>query len=402
MSAEGKKKRENSELLSWTVFLVTLLVVLIAITTLLFPALVIRSLGGVEDYSGINPFETGIWTFPILITNLVLLGIGILYFKNKLPKQITKSIKFIFDFEVSAKIAFLVILILIGFYVVFTTTEVLTEDQWPDYNRVKSSLETWSITDFTKKFDLHVKLLLGNISLQVFGSYRVIPFMASIALLVLTYAITTEISKKRFAGLVSMVLVLQSGTFLTYDTSITYSNFWVLFYVLSLYLIYKKWPISPASFILSIFSKPFTAIFLPLTLFFIFMAKIPRQKKIFVGISYVAMLIGIAAAIEYLGISPGITSFDSHGFWLAFNAFSYQMRLDGIIVLFLLPLTVGLFLVSRRNLQANSILVLIMGMILSQPILAGFTDQSSEPYRYMPLIIFFAMGVGTILKKRSS
>ena len=402
MSAEGKKKRENSELLSWTVFLVTLLVVLIAITTLLFPALVIRSLGGVEDYSGINPFETGIWTFPILITNIALLGIGILYFKNKLPKQITKSIKFIFDFEVSAKIAFLVILILIGFYVVFTTTEVLTEDQWPDYNRVKSSLENWSITDFTKKFDLHVKYLLGNISLQVFGSYRVIPFMASIALLVLTYAITTEISKKRFAGLVSMVLVLQSGTFLTYDTSITYSNFWVLFYVLSLYLIYKKWPISPASFILSIFSKPFTAIFLPFTLFFIFMAKIPRQKKIFVGISYVAMLIGVAAAIEYLGISPGITSFDSHGFWLAFNAFSYQMRLDGIIVLFLLPLTVGLFLVSRRNLQANSILVLIMGMILSQPILAGFTDQSSEPYRYMPLIIFFAMGVGTILKKRSS
>lgn len=132
------------------------------------------------------------------------------------------------------------------------------------------------------------------------------------------------------------------------------------------------------------------------------MAKIPRQKKIFVGISYVAMLIGIAATIEYLGISPGITSFDSHGFWLAFNAFSYQMRLDAIIVLFLLPLTVGLFLVSRRNLQANSILVLIMGMILSQPILAGFTDQSSEPYRYMPLIIFFAMGVGTILKKRSS
>ncbi len=382
--------------------MVTLLVVLIAITTLLFPALVIRSLGGVEDYSGINPFETGIWTFPLLITNFVLLGIGILYFKNKLPKQITKSIKFIFDFEVSAKMAFLVILILIGFYVVFTTTEVLTEDQWPDYNRVKSSLENWSITDFTKKFDLHVKLLLGNISLQVFGSYRVIPFMASIALLVLTYAITTEISKKRFAGLVSMVLVLQSGTFLTYDTSITYSNFWVLFYVLSLYLIYKKWPISLASFILSIFSKPFTAIFLPLTLFFIFIAKIPRQKKIFVGISYVAMLIGVAAAIEYLGISPGITSFDSHGFWLAFNAFSYQMRLDGIVVLFLLPLTVGLFLVSRRNLQANSILVLIMGMILSQPILAGFTDQSSEPYRYMPLIIFFAMGVGTILKKRSN
>jgi len=250
LTFNGKKlKRKNPDLVSWTVFLITLSVVLVAIITLLFPALVIRSLGGVEDYSGINPFETGIWTFPLLVTNLILLGIGILYFKNKLPKLISKSIKFIFDFEISAKVALLVILILIGVYITFSVDELFMEEQWPDFTRVKPALETWEVVDFTKKFDLHVKYLLGNISMQVFGSYRVVPFIASIALLILTYAITTEISKKRFAGLLSMVIVLQSGTFLTYDTSITYSNFWVFFYVLSLYVIYKKWPISPLSFI---------------------------------------------------------------------------------------------------------------------------------------------------------
>ena len=401
MSAEGKKKRENSELLSWTVFLVTLLVVLIAITTLLFPALVIRSLGGVEDYSGINPFETGIWTFPLLITNFVLLGIGILYFKNKLPKQITKSIKFIFDFEVSTKIAFLVILILIGFYVVFTTTEVLTEDQWPDYNRVKSYLENWSITDFTKKFDLHVKYLLGNISLQVFGSYRVIPFIASIALLILTYAITTEISKKRFAGLVSMVLVLQSNNFLTYDTIITYSNFWVVFYVLALYLIYKKWYISPIVFILSTISKQLlTILFLPMTLFFVYRASIPKNKKIRILISYgIIVLLGLSILI-IIDTSFVTVKFDSHEFLSGFTSFNSQFRHDGLIIIFLLPLTVGLFIASRRgNLQADSILVLIMSMLLLAAILTGFTEYNQQPYRFVPLIVFFAMGVGTILSK---
>jgi len=401
LTINGKKlKRKNPDLVSWTVFLITLSVVLVAITTLLFPALVIRSLGGVEDYSGINPFETGIWTFPLLITNLILLGIGILYFKNKLPKLISKSIKFIFDFEISAKVALLVILILIGVYITFSVDELFMKEQWPDFTRVKPALETWEVVDFTKKFDLHVKYLLGNISMQVFGSYRVIPFIASIALLILTYAITTEISKKRFAGLVSMVIVLQSGTFLTYDTSITYSNFWVFFYVLSLYVIYKKWPLSPLSFILSIFSKPLTIIFIPLTLFFICRAKISRRNKIFVAIFYIVIIIGIGFTVEYFIISYGITTFDSHDFWRAFNAFSYQMRLDSFIVLFLLPLTVGLFLVSKRNLQADSILVLIMGVILMQPIMAGLTGQSSEPYRFMPLIIFFGIGVGTLFSKK--
>ncbi len=401
MTYNGKKlKRKNPDLVSWTVFLITLSVVLVAIITLLFPALVIRSLGGVEDYSGINPFETGIWTFPLLITNLILLGIGILYFKNKLPKLISKSIKFIFNFEVSAKVALLVILILIGSYIILSFDELFMEEQWVDYGRVRLGLETWEVIDLTKEFDLHVKYLLGNISMQVFGSYRVIPFIASITLLILTYAITTEITKKRFAGLLSMVLVLQSGTFLTYDTSITYSNFWVFFYVLSLYLIYKKWPVSPVSFILSIFSKPLTVIFIPLTLFFICRANISRRNKIFVAIFYIVIIIGIGVTVEYFIITYGISTFNSHDFWRAFNAFSYQMRLDSFIVLFLLPLTVGLFLVSKRNLQADSILVLIMGVILMQPILAGLTGQSSEPYRFMPLIIFFAIGVGTLFSKK--
>ena len=392
---------KRSGIVSWAIFLATLVVVLITLTTAIFPALVLRTMGGVEDYSAINPFEIGIWAYPLLITNFIILGIVILYFKNKIPQPVIKSVRFILNFEVSANVASLVIIILLGLYVVFTVPELSTKEPWPDYYRgVKPMLEKWTINDITKGFDLHVRYFLITTSMNVFSNYKVIPFIASLALLVLTYLITTEISKKRLAGTVSVVIVLQSGTFLTYDTSITYDNFWTLFYLLSLYIIYKKWPLSPISFILSLFSKQLTAIFLPMTLFFVYRTSISKQKKILLTITYgIVIIIGIIAVIGgKFGI--GTTAFESHDFWMAFNAISYQLRYDGLVLAFLLPLTVGLFALRKKVAHADSIMVLIMGMLLSQPVTAAFTNQLSEPYRFMPLIVFFAIGVGIILSKK--
>ncbi|MGI0023379.1 MAG: hypothetical protein ACRD9Q_11040, partial [Nitrososphaeraceae archaeon] len=249
MNTENARQQKRS-VVSFGVFLATLVIVVITSITAIFPALVIRTLGGVEDYSGINPFEIGIWAYPLLFTNLFILGIAILYFKNRIPQPVIKSIRFILNFEVSKEVAFLVITVLVGFYIVFTVPELSTKELWPDYNiRVKPMLEKWTIADITKGFDYHVRYFLLTTSMNVFGNYKAIPFIASIALLVLTYLITTEITKKRFAGIVSILIVLQSNTFLTYDTSPTYENFWILFYLLSLYTIYKRWPFSPISFI---------------------------------------------------------------------------------------------------------------------------------------------------------
>jgi len=124
-------------------------------------------------------------------------------------------------------------------------------------------------------------LLLGNLSLNVFGNYTTLAFIASISLLILTYLVTVEISKKRFAGIVAMVIVLQSGIFLIYDTTITYPNFWVVFYLFSIYMIYKKWPLSSLTYLLSIISKAVIATFLPMTLFFIFSSFQDKKKFVF-------------------------------------------------------------------------------------------------------------------------
>jgi len=405
-----KYKLFNSSLLTWAVFLVTLIAVLISLTAAFFPALLLRSLGGFEDNMGINPFEIGAWAYPLLVTNLSLLGLGFLYVKNKLPQPITNSIKFLFNFEVSSKATFLVILILIGIYTTLSVGELFDGKHEADfYGHYKDWLEIFSVTEFSvTPVGYHLTFFLDNISMQVFGNYKVIPFIASIALLVMTYLVTLEISQKRFAGIVSMVIVLQSTVFLKYDTSETYPTFWILFYLLSLYFISKKWFLSPIFYVASSISKSMTVAFLPMTLFFIYRANISKQTKMRLVIFYgVIVILGITfffvmeTSLLDLGFDAGVGKFSVHDFWGAFTSISSSLRFDGLVLLFLLPLTLGLFHASRSGIiHADSIMVLILGMLLSGPLIDGFSAYIVTPYRFLPLIVFFAMGVGVLLSRK--
>jgi len=88
-------------------------------------------------------------------------------------------------------------------------------------------------------------------------------------------------------------------------------------------------------------------------------------------------------------------------FGWAFTSFSYQFRFDGLIILFILPLIAGLFIASRKGVkQAEAVMFLIGWMLFIAPLLTGFTEMTNQPYRFVPLVVFFAMGVGTLLSKR--
>lgn len=399
------KARPRTSKVTLAVFLATLFVVLISLATVLFPSLVVRSTSQFQDVT-INPYETGVWTYPLVGTNLILLAVGILYKANKLPQQITRSIKFVFDFEVSVKTALIVMVVFLAVYIAFTASEITKEETWQDYQSVKKVIERWTVNDFSRSYwEPHLRYLFLSVSLHTFGNIRVLPFIASIALVVLTYFITKELSQKRFAGLVGAAILLQSSVFLSYDTSATYDNLWALLYILSLYFVYKKWPLSPPSFIASIPAKALTGMFLPMTLFFIYRSSLSKKKKIILLATYGAIIVaGIAVALSGINlIGTAQTGYDANDFWRGFTAWALQMRFDVIVLLFILPLVVGLFILSRRGvIHADSIMVLIMGILLSAPILHGFTTQTIQPYRFVPLIVFFAMGVATILTKRSS
>ena len=245
----------------------------------------------------------------------------------------------------------------------------------------------------------HVKYSLLLISEKIFGDFRVIVFFASVSLLLLTYLITEAITKNRLAGLVSIILLIQSNLFLSFDTSAVYSNFWILFYLLSLYVITKVWFATPVLFVISIFCKMLTAIFSPMSIFFIFNSEIPKNQKLF--LSSIIVILLVIGGIVFLGTqeSEKLTSFKIDRFWEGFASFAFQMRLDYITILFLVPLIFGLFLSSKKFKHANSISILITGILLSGPILAGITDQTNQPYRFIPVIVFFAIGVGILCAK---
>ena len=202
-----------------------------------------------------------------------------------------------------------------------------------------------------------------------------------------------------------MIVLLQSHTFLHFDTIAVYENFWVLFYVVSLYTINRKWQYSPISYLLSIFSKAFIAIFFLSSIYYICRANITARKKLYTLASYAAVLI-IILFVFSLGESIyfNIINISYSEFFLAFNALGYILRYDLVIVLSLLPVTLGLFFKFRKEnaKKADSILVLILTALLAGPITSLFTDfYFILPYRFMPLIVFVAVGIGILLSRRN-
>jgi len=405
--------KRNHDWVTWAVFLFTISIVLISLVSVVFPALIASSDSTINELKEldvtlfeVNSFELGVWSVMLIGFNILIFTATLLYFKKRLPSFLKNSFDFVFNFEVSKKLAFVTIALLLSIYVIVNFNELATEEQWEDYSGVVERLESWSPQQITS-IEPHVRFFLLWSSMILFGSYTIIPFIASIFLLLLTYFFTLEISKKRFAGIISLIILLQSNVFLTYDSTVSYTNFWIVFYLLSLFLVYKLWPTSPLSYLLSIASKALTAIFLPMSLFFIYRSNIPKIRKIIIASASTAIiLVGILSStsgVQITSVSNVKEEFEWDEFWLGFSSFSYQLRFDGLVLLFILPLIVGLFIAARNGIRhADSIMVLMCGILFSAPLLTGFTELTNQPYRFVPLVVFFAIGVGILLTKKSN
>ena len=397
----------ENKIVPWIVFLFSIGIVLISFVSVMFPSLILVSdtvkIPGIEPVTP-DPFETGVWSGGVIAAGFITLGLAFLYFRQKLPSFLVSIFTRLFFFEVSKKTAFIVMAVLLAIYLSASSVELSSQEIFEDYSGVKNRLDNWSVDTITS-FEPHVNYFLLKSSIVLFGNDRVIPLLASAALLVVTYFLTKTITQKRFAGIVAVVILVQSNVFLVYDTTVSYTNFWILFYLLSLYLVYRFWPLSPVSYLLSIPSKALTAAFLPMSIYFILRSSISRrQKMITAGITAGIILAGGLASLGGVSTTQGTEEeFDAKEFWMGFTSFSYQLRFDGLVMLFMVPLMVGLFLVSRRGVKhGESIMVLISGMLLIAPVLTGFTNQTNQPYRFVPLVVFFAIGVGVLLSRRQA
>jgi len=402
------KNISNKSIVSNIVFLLTIIVVGVSLVSVVFPVLIITITSPYENE--LSPFEPSPRSFLLIISNAILIGIGFLYYNNKLPESASKYFEFISNFELSRNVTIIVISVILFIYVIFTLPELFIDEaeQWPDYRLLEFSLEIWPFEEsekeiFTELNTRYVKMFLLNISHNIFQNIKILPFIASIALVIVTYFLTFQISKKRFAGIISMLVLLQGYTFLKYDTIAIYDNFWVLFYVFSVYFIYKKWYLSSIFYVFAFFSKVLIMPFFIINVFLLYHAHIEKKKKIFILLSYLLATIFILMFI-FSGESTygNQINIDFSDFWNGFTLWANQMRFDYFITMTILPVVIGLYFISRRGFtEADSILLLISGSLLAAPLLSMITDyRMFFPYHFMPLSVFFSIAIGVLLSRK--
>ena len=399
----------SKNLVTALICIFSIIVVGISLVSVIFPALITANFGIQESES--NQFEIGSNTITFLIGNLLLIGFGVLYFKKKLPVIIQKSLENFLNKNISNKITIILLFVILIPYVILTIPELFLDEseQSGDYQIFLAAKEIFpfgqiNYVEAVEQNDRYVRMILLLTSLEILGNVKIIPFLGSIALLLTTYVFTKQVTNNRLAGIIAMLVLIQSYTFLKYDSFAMYENFWVLFYVLSLYAIYKKWQLSSVSYILSIFTKTFTVIFLPLSLVYVYYAKIKLKTKILLVISYAAML-GVVITVWYLDSSvySSIIRFDIEQLFIGFTKLSYQLRFDLLLLTALFPLTIALIIKAKKGISiATPVLFLIAGSLVAGPIVEIFSDfYVTLPYRFVPTIVFFAIGVGILFNKKS-
>ena len=392
------------------IFIATIIVIFLIYIPIVFPALFSSLVGSYSDTIN-NPFEFGHQAFILIISNVIILGFGFAYYKQKLPIQLQNIIERVRSFEISKKTTIIVFIIIMGIYIGLSAPELFLDEalQWDDYIVLEMALELWPDGESDNPYiqeqnDRYVRMFLLDTSLNTFQNIKFLPFIASIAVVFFTYLLTTQICQKRFAGIISMIVLLQSSIFLKYDTIAVYENFWVLFYLISLYVLKKGWFLSPIFYILAVFSKAYVAPFFIMTLFSTYRSKISRKTKLAILLSYV-VIITTAVVVIFTGetLYPKVFEIDPPSLILGFAATAFQFRSDLFILVMLLPVSIWLFILAKNRLkEADSILFLIFGTILAGPVVVMMTYfYEVLPYRLIPLIVFVAIGIGLFFSKRS-
>ena len=146
---------ENSQAVSYLVFFCTLVVVLLTLIPLIFPAL-FSSLFGMFG-ENLNPFELGYQSAFLIVSNIVIFGFGIAYYRKKIPALLYDIVEKIRTFEISKRVAIISLAVILGIYIGLSTPELFLDEseQWADYDSVLvPALEIWP---FGESDDIYVQ-----------------------------------------------------------------------------------------------------------------------------------------------------------------------------------------------------------------------------------------------------
>jgi hypothetical protein len=360
-------------------------------------------IGSSGETSDSNPFELGAWFYPILASNAII-GIMILARHSSLFNIARSVVGRVASFETGPRLSLILLSAIIAIFMSMVAGDLSKEETWADYALVEHDTKNWNWTNMGLVADQYmrtVKFFFISLSFQIFGNPRIIPYIATIALLIVIYLFSKEITGKRISGIVATGIIISSSIFVLYGTSATYDQIYLLFYLLSLYLIVKKWGLSPVSYILSLFSKPLAGVFLPLTFFFIYQCRCMKSVKVKLALIYGTLLVAGLVAIAALGFVSG--GFYPEKVGDSLRQLPILLRLDGpFIFMFTLPLIVGLYLKSRSGMRYAEFLMFSLLFFLSFPIFyLTFSGSVNEAHNTIPLVVFFAIGAGSLFSENT-
>ena len=190
----------STKVLFHLAFFVTLSIVVFSLFAIIFPGFLLVAFSSYP--TNLEPFESSVWLVPIVSSNSILLIIGFAYYRKKLPLQIHKGIEFILNFEISKKTALLTGIIILVVYVGFSLPELAIDEatQYDDWGILENALEIWPSTDSDDMYvneqnTRYVRMLLFDASIVIFQNIKILPFVASILLVVVTFFLTYQITQ---------------------------------------------------------------------------------------------------------------------------------------------------------------------------------------------------------------
>lgn len=300
--------------------------------------------------------------------------------------------------DLSKTVTYALLVGILAFYIVSGVDGLRDPRDFPDYFWYDQKIKNWAPEQWLQGYDYHVKHSLSKASIEWFDNPKTVPLILSIALVGATYLLAVQLSGKRYAGVLAALIMILSNIFRHFDASQPYPNDWVLFLVLSLYFAKKAWYLMPLMFGLGVLSKPLIILFIPMILYYFVQLNPQRIRRIPILVLFGVMIISGAFLMPFRG---GDWTFNGMGFLTGLGAGMYFFMIPDFWLAALFPVSMITLLVLGLKRVPNAYVVLLgMGTAMFHGgFLEGFTTHWwNEPYRYIPLIVFFAVSIGVIIE----
>lgn len=242
----------------------------------------------------------------------------------------------------------------------------------------------------------------------IFDDYRIIPFISSGFVLILTYLITQKLTNRYYTGIIAVLFVLHSPIFYKYDLTMTYPNFWVSFFLASIYFSLNAWALSPLMVALGMPSKIINILNFPATVIFGALADSDNKTKtITVHLSILAILVSGLFATKF--VYPPIWNKVYSVFLSQFNfqpmefvwwlgMWAVELFTDKITLFMVYIMLMSLFLLRKQKVKNSSALLAMIIIIILQPaFISGFTEYTNEDYRFLHLVCFVGISLGFVV-----